>query len=88
MYTHEGVVLNYRRGPRSQRNRECLIKVLDIAPEEASSLIGWKVSWPAEAPRLTGKISKTHGKTGALRVRFKKGLPGQALTSKVRITRE
>jgi len=30
-------------------------------------------------------ISKSHGRTGTLRVKFKRGLPGQALGTKVRI---
>ena len=58
-----GVVQNYRRGPKSQRNQECLIKVLDIESKEAN-LIGWKVGWPQDEPRLFGTILKPHGKTG------------------------
>jgi large subunit ribosomal protein L35Ae len=82
-----GVVQSYRRSPKSQRNQECLIKVLD--PESKGvNLIGWKVSWPQEEPRLFGTILKPHGKTGALRVKFDKGLPGQALSTHVKIMRK
>ncbi len=82
---HVGIIINYRRGPKSQRNQECLLKVLDIEPMESSKLIGWKVGWPYDEPRVFGMISKTHGRTGTLRVKFKKGVPGQALSTKVRI---
>jgi large subunit ribosomal protein L35Ae len=83
---HIGVVQNYRRGPKTQRTQECLIKAVDVDPNEAD-LIGWKVGWPQEAPRLFGTILKRHGKTGSLRVKFPKGLPGQALSTKVKIVR-
>jgi ribosomal protein L35AE/L33A len=83
---HVGVITNYRMGPKSQRNRECLLKVLDIKLNEASKLIGWRVGWPLDEPRLFGIISKPHGRTGTLRVNFKTGLPGQALGTKVKIS--
>ena len=82
-----GVVQSYRRGPKSQRNHECLIKVLDIESKVAN-LVGWKVSWPQDEPRLFGTILKPHGKTGTLRVKFVKGLPGQALSTNVKIMRK
>jgi large subunit ribosomal protein L35Ae len=82
-----GVVQNYRRGPKSQRNQECLIKVLDTESKGAN-LIGLKVGWPQDEPRLFGTILKSHGKTGTLRVKFKKGLPGQALSTYVKIVRK
>ncbi len=82
-----GVVQSYRRGPKSQRTQECLIKVLDIESKVAN-LIGWKVGWPQDEPRLFGTILKPHGKTGTLRVKFSKGLPGQALSTNVKIVRK
>jgi large subunit ribosomal protein L35Ae len=82
-----GVVQNYRRGPKSQRNQECLIKALDVDSEEGN-LVGWTVGWPQDEPRLFGTILKRHGKTGTLRVKFTKGLPGQALGTNVKIIRE
>ena len=83
-----GVIQNYRKGPKSQRNQECLIKVLGVKQHDSSRFVGWKVGWPLEESRLTGVISRTHGKTGSLRAKFKKGLPGQALGTKVKIAKE
>jgi large subunit ribosomal protein L35Ae len=82
-----GVVQNYRRGPKSQRNLECLVKVLDIE-SNGPSIIGWKVGWPHDEPRLFGTIVKPHGNTGTLRVKFRKGLPGQALGTNVQIVKK
>jgi len=83
-----GVITNYRIGPKSQRSRECLIKVLGVEQERVPRLVGWKVGWPHEDVKIKGLISRTHGRTGILRAKFKRGLPGQALGSKVRIARE
>lgn len=85
---HIGIITNYRIGLKTQRNQECLLKVLDIGPEESSKLVGWRVAWPVNDPKLFGTISKPHGRTGTLRARFQKGLPGQALGSKVKIVSE
>ena len=42
---YTGVITNYRRGPKSQSNKECLLKVLDVTPKECMKLVGWKVAW-------------------------------------------
>jgi large subunit ribosomal protein L35Ae len=81
----EGLILNYRLGRKKQYSKECLIEVLDATPSEAMQLIGCKVGWPAGEPKIFGKIISPHGRKGVLRVRFKKGVPGQALNTLVRI---
>jgi len=82
---YSGVVLNYRRGKKRQRPRECLIVVREVKEDTPMRLIGWKVSWPQDRPRLIGRISKHHGKSGTLLVKFDRGLPGQALGTPVKI---
>jgi large subunit ribosomal protein L35Ae len=86
-YWFEGVIVNYRIGRKTQRSKECLIRPLGLDPRAVGGLIGWKVSWPAEEPRIKGRVLSLHGRRGVLRVRFEKGIPGQALGSKVRIYR-
>ena len=81
----EGLILNYRLGRKTQYPRECLIKVLGVDPSDSKQMIGWKVGWPADDPKIYGKIVGTHGRKGTLRVRFKRGVPGQALNSRVKI---
>jgi len=81
-----GIIVNYRVGPKTQRSRECLVKFPNVnSAKEASQLIGRKVAWPAEEKRIIGKIVATHGTKGLVRVRFRKGVPGQALGTHVRI---
>ena len=86
MATLYGVIVNYRVGPKTQRSRECLVKFPNVkSAKDASRLIGRKVVWPAEEKRMIGKIVATHGTKGLVRVRFRKGVPGQALGTHVRI---
>ena len=79
--------MNYRLGRKTQYPRECLIKVLGVDPSDSKQMIGWKVGWPTDDPRIYGKIVGPHGRKGTLRVKFKRGVPGQALNSRVKIIR-
>ena len=59
---------------------ECLIKFTEVvSPAQSGQLIGQKVLWKGEKKKLIGKIVGFQGKNGAVRVKFKKGVPGQAL---------
>ena len=86
MATLYGVIVNYRVGPKTQRPKECLVKFPNVdTAEKASYLIGRKVAWPAEEKKIIGKVVATHGTKGLVRVRFRKGVPGQALGTYVKI---
>jgi large subunit ribosomal protein L35Ae len=81
-----GVIVSYRRGPKTQRPKECLLKVPNVgSPGEASSLIGRRVAWPVGKRKYIGKIVSPHGRKGLVRARFRKGVPGEALGSLVEI---
>jgi large subunit ribosomal protein L35Ae len=78
----KGVIVNYRRGPKTQKPKECLLKFPDVKSfSEASQLIGRKVSWPVGNRKCIGKIVAPHGRNGQVRARFRKGVPGEALGS-------
>ena len=83
----EGVIVNYRMGPRTQRSRECLILFPNVkSRSEASKLIGRKVAWTdGKKNTIVGVILSPHGNKGLVRARFRRGLPGQALGTTVRI---
>ena len=78
--------MNYRIGIRTQMSTECLVSFTDVvSAARAGQLIGQKVVWKGENKKLTGKIMGFHGKNGVVRVRFKKGVPGQALGTTVEL---
>ena len=81
-----GVITGYRIGPRSQHPKECILQFLGFkSSNEAARLLGRKVAWPVGERRIRGKIVALHGKTGLVRARFGKGVPGQAIGTRVEI---
>jgi large subunit ribosomal protein L35Ae len=78
--------MNYRIGIRTQYSHECLIQYAHVdSAAKAGQLMGQKVVWKGENKKLIGTIVGFHGKNGAVRVRFKKGVPGQALGTAVEL---
>jgi large subunit ribosomal protein L35Ae len=82
-----GRITNYRTGPKEQTSNECLIEFENVNSEAlASKLVGQKVTWKNETTKLVGKVRGPHGKNGMVRVRFPRGVPGQAIGSVVELT--
>ncbi len=83
----EGVIINYRGSHKTQYPNQMVIKVSDIdSKEQASKLLKKNVIWKSPAGKeIKGVILKEHGNRGAVRVKFEKGLPGQAIGTKVKI---
>jgi large subunit ribosomal protein L35Ae len=81
-----GKIMNYHIGIRTQSSRECLIQFANLdSASRAGYLIGQKVVGKGENKKLIGKIVGFHGKNGVVKVRFKKGVPGQALGTTVEL---
>lgn len=77
-----GVIINYRRGKRTVHLHQMILEF----PEEKNpaSLIGKKVVWKTDSGKeIHGKILALHGRSGAVRASFTKGLPGQSIGTKV-----
>jgi len=73
----EGVIVNYRTGPKTQHSKEYIIQFSGVkSTSEAARLIGRKVAWPVGKRTVRGKIVALHGKNGFVRARFREGLPG------------
>lgn len=54
--------------------------------EKAAKLVGKNVVWKSPAGKeIKGKVASAHGNSGAIRVIFEKGLPGQSLSGKVEV---
>ena len=81
-----GRITNYRLGTKTQMSNECLIQFPDIVEVgKAGNPIGQRVVWQGAKKKFTGKIIGFHGKNGVVRVKFKKGVPGQALGTTVEL---
>ncbi|MFW6286260.1 MAG: 50S ribosomal protein L35ae [Nanoarchaeota archaeon] len=84
----EGIVINYRRGRKTQTTNQMIVEVKDYDKEKAKSLVGKKVVYVCEGKQkkeIQGKVSAIHGNSGAVRVLFETGMPGQAIGQKVRL---
>lgn len=74
----KGTIVNYRRGRRTLHPHQMILEF----PEEKNpgSLVGKKVVWTSPAGKeIHGKILGLHGRKGAVRASFTKGLPGQSI---------
>ena len=80
-------ILQFRRGRKTITERHFLIEIEGISDKEkAGKFVGKAVLWKSPAGKIiNGKIASTHGNKGIVRAIFEKGLPGQALTTKVEI---
>lgn len=83
-----GLIVNYRRGLKTQTASQYIIEPEGVKSKaQAAKLAGKKVVWKTSKARIiTGKITQAHGSNGAVRAKFSKGLPGQALGTKVEIS--
>ncbi len=77
----KGLIVSYRRGRHRQTPNQVLVKVSDITDlSKAHEILGKRVELDiSEKTKMIGKIFATHGNKGVVRVRFKKGVPGQAI---------
>jgi len=84
----EGLILNFRGGRHTQRNNEMIVKVSSIdSKTKAEKLVKKTVEWTTPSgKKIKGTVTSAHGNKGALRVRFEKGMPGQSISTKVRIS--
>ena len=82
----KGVIVNYRRGRRTQHNNQIIIKPADATTvSEASKLLGKKVIWKGKNKQLVGKITRVHGCKGNVVATFVSPPPGQAIGTEVEI---
>jgi len=83
----EGTIRSFRRGKHTYKPRQFIIAIKGIeTKEEVSSLLGKSVVWYSpQGKEIKGVIKATHGGKGLVRAIFERGLPGQAINSKVKI---
>jgi len=83
----EGVIKNFKRGRTTQTTNQMIVVVKGLEKKEkAAELVGKKVVWKSPAGKeIIGEVRSAHGNSGALRVLFETGMPGQAIGSKVEI---
>ncbi len=83
----KGIIVNYRRGRHTQNPYQMIVKVEGVgSKEEAEKLVGKQVVWETPSGKqISGRVAGAHGNKGAVRVRFEKGMPGQAIGTEVHV---
>lgn len=87
MFMTIGKVIQFRRGRHVIHERHFLIEINGVSDrEQAEKFAGKEIIWKSPAGKtIKGKISAPHGNKGLVRAIFEKGLPGQAVTTKVSV---
>lgn len=82
-----GRIVNFRGGRHTQRHNQMVIIVDGVSDKDkAGSLVGKSAVWKSPAGKeLKGKITQPHGNSGAVRVLFETGMPGQSVGAPVDI---
>ncbi|MFW5865661.1 MAG: 50S ribosomal protein L35ae [Nanoarchaeota archaeon] len=82
----KGIIVNYRSGRHTQTTNQMIISVEDVSTrEEAEKLVGKTVVYNTGKKDIKGEVRSAHGNSGALRVLFETGMPGQAIGQEVSI---
>ena len=83
----EGVIVNFRGSHKTKYDNHMIIKVSGCSTKEkAAKLVDKIVMWKTKSGKeIKGKIVKAHGNSGAVRVIFERGMPGQSIGTKLEV---
>ncbi|MBI2655132.1 50S ribosomal protein L35ae [Candidatus Woesearchaeota archaeon] len=83
----EGTIVNFRGTRRVKSHNQMVLQVPGVdSKDKASKLVGKKVVWKTPGGKeMVGQITNIHGNSGALRIRFGTGMPGQSIGQKVSV---
>ena len=83
----KGVIVNFRLGRHTKSEKQVVVKVPSVKTrEDAEKLKNKQVTWVTPSnKKILGKILAPHGNSGALKVEFEIGMPGQSVGKQVEI---
>jgi large subunit ribosomal protein L35Ae len=83
----DGFIVNFRRGRHVTTGNQIIVKIASVNSKEAAEkLVGKETKYVSDGKlkkEIPGKVASAHGNNGAIRVLFERGLPGQALGTKL-----
>ncbi len=81
-----GTVTAFRQSKFKQDSYQTIVQMASI--DDAGRVLGARVVWlRKDGVRILGRVVARHGSKGAVRVRWNRGFPPQALGSQVKILR-
>ncbi len=80
--------MNFRGGRHTQKNNEMIIHFSGVDNRtEAEKLKDKTIEWTTPSgKKIKGTILSAHGNKGAVRARFERGMPGQSISKKVKVS--
>lgn len=79
-------LVSYRRGRKTQTTNQAIASIEKVdSREDAKKFIGRKVEIAFSKSSIKGVIVKAHGGKGKVVIRFRRGLPGQAMNSQIKL---
>lgn len=82
-----GRILHFRQSRHTTHGNHLLVEVDGVGSrKEAQKLVGKTVTYNTGKNDIKGEVTKAHGNSGVLMVRFERGLPGQALGKSVKLS--
>ncbi len=79
-----GTVTAFRQSKFKQDSYQTIVDLAD--KDQAGKLLGARVEWlRPDGLRILGRVVARHGSKGAVRVRWDRGFPSQALGTQVKI---
>ena len=81
----EAHILSFRNARHPHKMNHFLLEMEGVdSKEKAIKMVGKKVVWKSKGGKhIHGVIAAAHGGKGVLRARFSRGLPGEAVGTKV-----
>jgi len=81
-------IVSFRRSRRRQNTRQIILKVEGITDKDKTKeVIGKQMVWKSSSGKeIKGKVSNSHGNSGAVRAILEKGVPGQAIGDEVELS--
>ncbi len=81
-----GTVTSFRQNKHRQDSHQTIVHM--ASKEDAGKVMGARVVWlRKDGLQILGRVVASHGSKGAVRVRWRRGFPPQALGSQVKILR-
>jgi len=81
-----GTIINYKGGKHTQVGNQMIITPENVSTrEEAEKLVGKTVTYNTGKKDIKGEVRSAHGNSGAIRVLFETGMPGQSVGKLVSI---
>jgi len=83
----EAIINGFRHGRKTQSPDQIIAIVPSVKDREAAQkLVGKKLTYTTESgKKMVGTVRAAHGNSGAVRVMFDTGMPGQAIGQKATI---